>query len=41
MTLVAWPDQRPTLSMAPDRETVLANAYAWIDRQLASDKNPE
>jgi len=41
MALVAWPDRQPTLIMAPERETVLAKACEWIDRQLASDKTPQ
>jgi hypothetical protein len=40
MALVAWPGQPPTLIMAPERETVLAKANEWIDRQLASEKTP-
>jgi hypothetical protein len=40
IAFVARPKQRPTVIMAPDREAVLTKAYEWIDRQLASDKNP-
>ncbi|UVF22520.1 hypothetical protein HPT29_025565 (plasmid) [Microvirga terrae] len=39
MALVTRPDQKPTLVMAPERETVLAMAREWIDRQLASDES--
>jgi len=41
LAFVALSKQRPTLILAPDRETVLAKAYEWIDLQLASDKKPE
>jgi hypothetical protein len=41
IAFVARPKQRPTVIMAPDREGVLTKAYEWIDRQLASDKNPQ
>ena len=33
---VALPGERPTLIMAPDRETAIDKAYEWIDLQLAS-----
>jgi hypothetical protein len=38
MALVTRPDQKPTLIIAPERETVLAKAREWIDRELASDE---
>ena len=41
MALVARPDQRPILIMAPERETALATACEWIDQQLASDRTPQ
>ncbi len=41
MAFVAQPKQRPTLILAPDREAVLAKAREWIDRQPASEMNPE
>ncbi len=41
IAFVARPKQRPSVIMAPDREAVLAKAYGWVDRQLASDKNPK
>ena len=41
MALVSWPERQPTLIMAPERETALASACAWIDRQLASDESPQ
>ncbi|WP_162820724.1 hypothetical protein [Microvirga calopogonii] len=30
MTFAALPQQRPTLIMAPNREGVIAKAYAWV-----------
>jgi len=41
MALVAWPGRQPTLIMAPERETVLAKACEWIDRQLVSDTSSQ
>jgi hypothetical protein len=41
LAFVARPKQRPTLIVAPDREGVLAKAYEWIERQLASGKSLE
>ncbi|EIM31080.1 hypothetical protein [Microvirga lotononidis] len=41
MALVEWPDRQPTLIMAPERETALAKAREWIDRQLATDESPQ
>jgi hypothetical protein len=38
MAFVAWPDRQPTLIMAPERETVLAKACEWINRQHTSDE---
>ncbi|MBQ0821255.1 hypothetical protein KBI52_13700 [Microvirga sp. HBU67558] len=41
MALVTRPDHKPTLIMAPERETVLAKAREWIDHQLAPDASPQ
>ena len=41
MAVVAWPNRQPTLILAPERETVLAMACEWIDRQPASDEGPQ
>ncbi len=41
MALVTRPDHKPTLIMAPGRETVLAKAREWIDHQLAPDASPQ
>ena len=38
---VALPGERPTLIMAPDRETAINKAYDWIDLRLASDRTSE
>ena len=35
---VGLPQERPTLIMAPDRETVIDNAFEWVDLQPAPDK---
>ncbi|ANY82736.1 hypothetical protein BB934_31265 (plasmid) [Microvirga ossetica] len=41
MACVALSKQRPILIMALDREAALAKAREWIDRPLASDRNPK
>ena len=41
LALVEWPDERLTLIMAPERETALAKAREWIDRQRACDRTPQ
>jgi hypothetical protein len=41
LAFVALPKQRPTLILAPNRETALVKAFEWIDLQRVSDKKPE
>jgi hypothetical protein len=38
---VALPGQRPTLIIAPDRETAIAKANQWVDLRLGHDKASE
>ena len=40
LAFVALPKQRPTLTMAPDRDAVMAKAHELIELQLRSVKSP-